>query len=132
MAVRLSIRSSTSWAATLNATTRRPAGPCTGKIEFSTSSAAGWGGAGDGGADEEAVDDDDEDDDDDAAMAVQRMLAPVIQPNSYGGRQVMAIRGHKKVMWVQKGFSLYLGKVKTLLEPHYLFLRLLRSLRLLR
>ena len=112
MAVRLSIRSSISWAATLNASTRSPAGPCSGKIHFSTSSAAGGGGAGeggagDGGADDDADDDDDEDED--AAMAVPQMIALVFQPNSYGGRQVMAIRGHKKVMSVQKGFSAYLG-----------------------
>ena len=75
------------------------------------SSAAGGGGAGEGGAgDGGAYDDaDDDDDDEDAAMAVPQMIALVFQPNSYGGRQVMAIRGHKKVMSVQKGFSPYLG-----------------------
>ena len=75
----------------MNASTRSPAGPCSGKIHFSTSSVAGEGGAGEGGAGEGGADDDDDDDedeDDDGAMAVPQMTAAAFQPNSYGGRPV--------------------------------------------
>ena len=59
----------------------------------------GEGGAGEGGADDD--DDDDDDEDDEGAMAVPQIIAVVCQPNSYGGRPVRAIRGHKKVRSIQ-------------------------------